>query len=62
MKKPYIKSKDTEVPAQKKAQITLVNLQQAKMEEVFLPYLVVGPNVTLYDQMKGNNFLLPAGN
>ena len=44
------------------AQITLVNLEQAKMEEVFLPYFVVGrKNESLYEVMKGKNFLLPDG-
>ena len=43
------------------AQITLINLQQAKIEEVFLPYLVMGGNKTLYEVMQGNQFLLPSG-
>lgn len=43
------------------AQITLINLQQAEFEEVFLPYLVTGENKTLYDTMKENQFLLPSG-
>lgn len=44
------------------AQITLINLEQAKFEEVLLPYLVVGKNKeTLYDVMKGQQFLLPDG-
>jgi hypothetical protein len=41
------------------AQITLINLDQAKMEEVFLPYLIVGKNKTLYEAMKEKQFLLP---
>ena len=45
------------------AQITLINLEQAKIEEVFLPYLVVGKNnESLYDVMKEKQFLLPDGN
>jgi Fe-S cluster biosynthesis and repair protein YggX len=44
------------------AQITLINLEQAKMEEVFLPYLVVGKNnESLYEVMKDKQFLLPSG-
>ena len=30
------------------AQITLINLEQAKLEEVFLPYLVMPSNKTLF--------------
>src|SRR5260221_1501159 len=33
------------------AQITLINLEQAKMEEVFLPYLVMPSNKTLFETM-----------
>lgn len=43
------------------AQITLVNLEQAKVEEVFLPYLVMPTNRTLYETMKDNQFLLSSG-
>jgi hypothetical protein len=44
------------------AQITLINLEQATMEEVFLPYLVVGKqNESLYEVMKAKQFLLPGG-
>jgi hypothetical protein len=43
------------------AQITLINLQQAKIEEVFLPYLVMPGDKTLYEVMKDNQFLLPSG-
>jgi tRNA nucleotidyltransferase/poly(A) polymerase len=43
------------------AQITLINLEQAKLEEVFLPYLVVGTNKTLYQAMEEQHFLLPSG-
>jgi hypothetical protein len=41
------------------AQITLINLEQAKMEEVFLPYLIVAGNKTLFETMEQNHFLLP---
>lgn len=43
------------------AQITLINLEQAKLEEVFLPYLIVGDNVTLFEKMEKDQFLLPSG-
>ena len=43
------------------AQITLINLEQAKMEEVFLPYLVMPSNKTLFETMEQNKFLLPSG-
>jgi hypothetical protein len=41
------------------AQITLINLEQAKLEEVFLPYLVMPSNKTLFETMERNQFLLP---
>ena len=41
------------------AQITLINLEQAKLEEVFLPYLVLPSNKTLFETMEQNQFLLP---
>src|SRR5205823_13438428 len=43
------------------AQITLINLEQAKMEEVFLPYLVMPSNKTLFETMEQNKFSLPSG-
>ncbi len=43
------------------AQMTLVNLEQAKIQEVFLPYLVVGENKTLYEHMEQAQFMLPSG-
>ena len=43
------------------AQITLINLEQAKMEEVFLPYLVMPSKKTLFETMEQNKFLLPSG-
>jgi hypothetical protein len=43
------------------AQITLINLEQAKMEEVFLPYMVLPSNKTLFETMERNQFLLPNG-
>jgi hypothetical protein len=44
------------------AQITLINLEQAEITEVFLPYMVTGPKKTLYDTIKENQFMLPSGN
>ena len=41
------------------AQITLINLEQAKIEEVFLPYMIMPGNRTLYEVMNDNQFLLP---
>jgi hypothetical protein len=43
------------------AQLTHVNLGQAKMEEVFLAYLVVDNNQTLFEKLEKNQFLLPSG-
>jgi hypothetical protein len=43
------------------AQITLINLEQAKIEEVFLPYLIMPGNKTLFETMEQNKFLLPSG-
>jgi hypothetical protein len=44
------------------AQITLINLEQAKIEEVFLPHLIMPGNKTLYETMAHNQFLLPDKN
>ena len=41
------------------AQITLINLEQAKLEEVFLPYLVMAEGKSLFETMEQNRFLLP---
>ena len=43
------------------AQLTHVNLGQAKMEEVFLPYMVVNGNLTVYETMVERGMLLPEG-
>lgn len=43
-----------------KAQITMVKLQQVKVEEVFLPYMWNGKQ-TLFQQMEQSHFLLPSG-
>ncbi len=42
-------------------QITLINLEQAKIEEVFLPYLIMPDNKTLFETMEHHHFLLPSG-
>ena len=42
------------------AQITHINLDQAKPQEVFLPYLVMPNNRTLYETMEDNTFFLPS--
>jgi hypothetical protein len=41
------------------AQITLINLEQAKLEEVFLPCLILPCDKTLFETMEQNQFLLP---
>jgi hypothetical protein len=43
------------------AQLTHVNLGQAKIEEVFLPYLVTANGKTLYESMIDTNFQLTSG-
>jgi hypothetical protein len=43
------------------AQITLINLEQAKLEEVFLPYLVMPSKKTLFETMEQRGFLLDSG-
>ena len=43
------------------SQLTLINLDQAKIEEVFLPYLVMPNNKTLFQIMQERQFLLPGG-
>lgn len=43
------------------AQITHINLDQAKPQEVFLPYMVMQDNKTLYEVMESTQFQLPSG-
>lgn len=45
-----------------KAQLAIIELEMVKPQEVFLPYLVVGNNTTLYENMEQNQFRLPEGN
>lgn len=43
------------------AQMAFIETEQAKIEEIFLPYLIVGEdNKTLYEGMAVNKFMLPA--
>lgn len=44
------------------AQLTHINLEQAEFTEVFLPYMVMRDNKTMFEQVKENDFLLPSGN
>lgn len=39
-----------------RAQLAMVEAGAAKLEEVMLPYLIVGPDTTLYRQFSQNNF------
>ncbi len=41
------------------AQLALIALKQATLEQIMLPYLLVAPDVTLYDTMKRAHFALP---
>jgi hypothetical protein len=41
--------------------MTLINLEQAKREEVFLLSLILPSNKTLFETMERNQFLLPNG-
>lgn len=43
-----------------KAQLSIIELEMAKPEEVFLPYLLVGPNRTLFQDVQDQHFRLPA--
>ncbi len=42
------------------AQLTHVNLKQAEMAEVFLPYLMIDKNKTLFEGMRDTKFQLSA--
>ena len=42
------------------AQMALIQTQQVKIEEVFLPYMAVGKEKTLFQQMEERQFLLPS--
>lgn len=42
-----------------KAQLALLELEMVKPEEVFLPYMMVSANQTLFENMEQRGFLLP---
>lgn len=39
------------------SQISLIELDMAKIEEIFLPYALVGKNETLFEKMEKNSFV-----
>lgn len=43
------------------AQMALIDTQQVKIEQVFLPYLLVEEDKTLYEKLKGSEFALLKG-
>lgn len=43
-----------------KAQMALLETEMVKMEQIFLPYMIIG-NETLYERMVGSQFQLPTG-
>lgn len=43
------------------AQMALIDTQQAKLEQVFLPYLIVKGEQTLFEQMEKSQFMLGDG-
>ncbi len=43
------------------AQLALIETEQVKMEEVFLPYLVIEGDRTLFEDSQEKRFLLPEG-
>jgi hypothetical protein len=43
------------------AQMALIDTEQVKIEEVFLPYMVNREGKTVYEVMEQNDFLLPSG-
>ncbi len=42
-------------------QFSLIQLNQAEAIQVFLPYMMVGENLNLYESMKKNQFILSSG-
>lgn len=44
------------------AQMALIDTRQVKLEQVFLPYLVMKDNQTLFEQLESQQFALPPGN
>lgn len=43
------------------AQMALIDTNQVKMEEVFLPYMAVGKDKTLFEDFEQKHFQLPSG-
>jgi len=43
------------------AQMALIDTRQVKLEQVFLPYLIVKGNETLFEQLERKQFALPSG-
>lgn len=43
------------------AQMAIIDTQMVTITQVFMPYMLVGGQLTLYDHMAKNNFLLPVG-
>ena len=41
------------------AQMALIETEQVKLEEIFLPYMTDGSGKTLYEYMKEGDFKLP---
>lgn len=44
-----------------KAQLALLELEMVKTEELFLPYMMVNANQTLFENLEQKNFLLGTG-
>lgn len=44
-----------------RAQMALLETEMVKMEQVFLPYMLIGNNKTLYDKMIDTKFMLEEG-
>lgn len=44
------------------AQMALIDTRQVKLEQVFLPYLIMKGNETLFEQLERQQFALPSGN
>jgi len=43
------------------AQMALIDTRQVKLEQVFLPYLIMKGNETLFEQLERKQFALPSG-
>lgn len=43
------------------AQMALIDTRQVKLEQVFLPYLIMQGNETLFEQLERKQFALPSG-